>query len=407
MSGRELRIALGMRGGVSLAVWIGGAGAEIDTLRRAGAAGDRGLWSRLRAEAGYDTVVVDVMAGASAGGLNGVLFAASQVHDFPMAAMRELWVDVADTTKLRRTGGPWLSLFEGDDYFFDEIERALERLIGDRPAPPDPPRLDLRLSATLVEPITRHVPSPSDERLLERRYSSGFRFRSPPYTWLDTDFPAAGEQRRANLSRLALAGRTTSSYPGAFEAASVRSRRAASFGEGAAALEAGVDVEMCGILVDRRQAGAAAGSDRFVLADGGILDNIPLGLALEAVGEAPADGPTDRYLVYLHPGAPSTPKPTKQVDELTRRSSPSVIQRDDPVASQRRGHPRRHRRAGESQRRHRAGGHDPPLDVRAARLGRRAVQGGGTLARQLQRRTSRRGRPAHHRPPRRPDRGAA
>jgi hypothetical protein len=31
----ELRLALAMRGGVSLAVWIGGACAEIDALRRA------------------------------------------------------------------------------------------------------------------------------------------------------------------------------------------------------------------------------------------------------------------------------------------------------------------------------------------------------------------------------------
>jgi hypothetical protein len=31
--GTELRLALGMRGGVSLAVWIGGAVAEIDRLR--------------------------------------------------------------------------------------------------------------------------------------------------------------------------------------------------------------------------------------------------------------------------------------------------------------------------------------------------------------------------------------
>jgi hypothetical protein len=32
--GRELRLALAMRGGVSLAVWIGGAIAELDLARR-------------------------------------------------------------------------------------------------------------------------------------------------------------------------------------------------------------------------------------------------------------------------------------------------------------------------------------------------------------------------------------
>ena len=38
-----LRLALAMRGGVSLAVWIGGAVAEIDVLRRAAPAKKDGL----------------------------------------------------------------------------------------------------------------------------------------------------------------------------------------------------------------------------------------------------------------------------------------------------------------------------------------------------------------------------
>ena len=36
VAGQELRLALAMRGGVSLAVWIGGAVSEIERLRRAG-----------------------------------------------------------------------------------------------------------------------------------------------------------------------------------------------------------------------------------------------------------------------------------------------------------------------------------------------------------------------------------
>ncbi|MEM9714599.1 MAG: hypothetical protein AAGA17_20420, partial [Actinomycetota bacterium] len=66
----ELRLALALRGGVSLAVWIGGACAEIDQLCRASDEG--GLWSRALELSGHDRVVVDVLAGASAGGLNGV-----------------------------------------------------------------------------------------------------------------------------------------------------------------------------------------------------------------------------------------------------------------------------------------------------------------------------------------------
>ena len=39
--GRTLRIALAMKGGVSLAVWIGGAVAELDVLRRVRIVGER------------------------------------------------------------------------------------------------------------------------------------------------------------------------------------------------------------------------------------------------------------------------------------------------------------------------------------------------------------------------------
>jgi hypothetical protein len=72
--GIELRLALAMRGGVSLSVWIGGACGEIDRLRQAP---DGGFWCGLRELAGYSNVIVDVMAGASAGGLNAVIYTAS------------------------------------------------------------------------------------------------------------------------------------------------------------------------------------------------------------------------------------------------------------------------------------------------------------------------------------------
>ena len=37
--------------------------------------------------------------------------------------------------------------------------------------------------------------------------------------------------------------------------------------------------------------------------DGGVLDNIPIARAIDAIIEAPADGPTRRVLVYVQPGS--------------------------------------------------------------------------------------------------------
>ena len=122
----ELRLALAMRGGVSLAVWIGGACCEIDALR--GATVRTNFWTDWLRRAGYERVVVDVLAGASAGGLNGVLYAASQVYGFPYAQMREIWLRLGSTENLVRRGEPYPSLFLGDAFFQRELTTNLRLL---------------------------------------------------------------------------------------------------------------------------------------------------------------------------------------------------------------------------------------------------------------------------------------
>jgi patatin-related protein len=351
--GTELRLALGMRGGVSLAVWIGGAVAEIDRLRRSPrsvanpacpeSAGER-FWSDLMQVSTYDSVVVDVLAGASAGGLNGVIYAASQIYDFSFGALRDIWLETGDTERLVRRREPWPSLFQGDDVFLKTVhEKLCELAKGGRRSRPcecgdcgnsdlAAPRIDLRLSATLVEPITRPDRSLADELLLERRSTSGFRFRHPAETWLRSDFPPVDDDSgdfALAMRRLALAARATSSFPAAFEAAVARSPRPDSFGAPLAA-DRSEPVMFDGELLDRRR-----DNDQFVLSDGGIVDNIPLGRALDAVAAAPADGPTRRYLVYLQPGVPAAtvPRddaadgPAAALDPQTdlRRSTVSVI----------------------------------------------------------------------------------
>ncbi|HJR25347.1 MAG TPA: patatin-like phospholipase family protein, partial [Acidimicrobiales bacterium] len=219
----ELRLALAMRGGVSLAVWIGGAVAEIDLARRAspdvrdGAAPGQAFWKDLLALSGYRSVTVDVLAGASAGGLNGVLYAASQVYDFDYDAMRAVWLDVGDTQRLVRSRDSWFlpSMFRGDGFFAPQVEKALRERIPDRPdgERPPGPRVQLDLAATSLEPISRPVPSPSDEQLRDRRHASGFRFRNPEERWLTSSFhPRKAETRAPALWRLAVAARATSAF---------------------------------------------------------------------------------------------------------------------------------------------------------------------------------------------------
>ena len=292
-----------MRGGVSLAVWIGGACGEIDELRRG-----EGFWGELTRAVGFSRVAVDVMAGASAGGLNAVLFGASIRNGFPMTGLGPIWNEVASVDRLRRTEAPWLSLFNGDASFLRVIRDELAQQVHGHCSHPEgrePGLVDVQLSATLVEPLRIMAPSPADERLTRTRSSARFHFRHDAVTGVDRhDFDATP----TNLARLALGARSTSSFPAAFEPALVPSSRPRAFGE------ADPEVGPAPDLVDCRGVFSESGAE-FVVADGGIVDNIPLGKALEAVAAAPASGPTRRVLVYLHPSGPSPMPPSPTAPE--------------------------------------------------------------------------------------------
>ena len=314
---QELRLALGMRGGVSLAVWIGGACREIEALR----GGQDDFWRGLREVAGYEEVTVDVMAGASAGGLNGAIYAASLQYGLDMTRLRGIWLELGQIEQLMRRVGPdepMPSLLDGDGAFLAPLHAKLSELLAEAEAAgrgAGGPPIDLQLSATHVEPIRCGAPSPDDEQLQTTRFAGRFHFRQGTERWDGSDFPQDGPARDAAVWRLAVAARATSSYPAAFEAAAVRSTRPASFTSPPVLPPPtlGPLVDMRGIFSDSR--GRSPADDEgapaevvdtdFIVADGGILDNIPLAKALRAIAGASADRPTDRVLAYLHPGAPA------------------------------------------------------------------------------------------------------
>ncbi|OLZ64227.1 hypothetical protein AV521_36185 [Streptomyces sp. IMTB 2501] len=81
----ETRLALVMNGGVSLAVWMGGVTHELDLLCRASLSSDISeesapdadrpvfrIWRSITRSAGRK-VLIDIVAGTSAGGLNGLI----------------------------------------------------------------------------------------------------------------------------------------------------------------------------------------------------------------------------------------------------------------------------------------------------------------------------------------------
>ena len=129
MREKELRIALVCFGGVSLAVYMHGIGKEIlkvirassalhniaDRQARAGATfqpssrfsdtetDTERVYFELLRDIGRDVdlrIIVDIIAGASAGGINGTMLARALAHDLPISGLRDLWLDNGDVNVL-------------------------------------------------------------------------------------------------------------------------------------------------------------------------------------------------------------------------------------------------------------------------------------------------------------------
>src|SRR6059058_4276384 len=99
---KEVRYALVLNGGVSLAIWMGGVTHELNRLRMASEemtlSGAEGLvletWRKILSATGR-TARVDLVAGTSAGGLNGSLLATAVARGADMPNMSEQWMNLA------------------------------------------------------------------------------------------------------------------------------------------------------------------------------------------------------------------------------------------------------------------------------------------------------------------------
>ncbi|MGH3735998.1 MAG: DUF3376 domain-containing protein [Micromonosporaceae bacterium] len=306
----ELRIAVAMRGGVSLAVWMGGACSEIVRLRNAARDGDD-PYSRLLDILDYDTVTVDVISGSSAGGLNGALLALHLAYGMPFGEqVRDLWLQVGDLEQLTRSpSAPHPpSLLKGDeeDGFYGRLRDACLKLLEQVPSGHRPARfLRLVLTATRLHARTLPVHQTLGEPLHASRARAYFRFQHRSVDGaapVVTDFGPDGPDGVAD--RLAYAARTTSSFPGAFAPARIWV---------ADAPDATAPRTFAG---QSSETGAGDdGTDTVELIDGGLLDNIPIAWAIRAIAAAPASRPVDRWLVYLQPVEPQPAPGDPVLDE--------------------------------------------------------------------------------------------
>lgn len=295
---QQIRIAVVLNGGVSLAVWMSGVVLELHHLALASQGrGSSVVYAKLL-DLLRSTARVDVITGTSAGGLNGAFLALGQVHHRDLTVLRDLWRDAGSFEELFR---PALeknppSLMRGDDYFLVKLREALSGMLEQGEVPirttmdgarsPDrlPPQpLDLILTGTLWDGRTSTFTDDMGVSIVERDYDATFHFNSDALADITTKAPPP-QNDPAVVEQLARAARCTASFPAAFEPHRVHPL------DGEA--EPGRWMTTAGQ--------ANFGTAQNVI-DGGVLLNKPIRPALEAIYQQPGREEVRRVLAYVVP----------------------------------------------------------------------------------------------------------
>ncbi len=312
---QEVRLAAVLNGGVSLAVWMSGVTLEFHHLAMASAGlGSWPTYAKVLDALGA-TARVDVIAGTSAGGLNGAFLALGLTRKLDFTGLRDVWAEAGALESLLRkplSKNP-PSALSGDGYFLGKIRSAFTDMTTkwhklDPDQKRDIPPVDLILTGTMWDGRKTRFADDMGVAITERDYNATFRFTSRPPDNADAPRPVglltAVDGPDRVLDQLASAARCTSSFPAAFEPHYVR---VTPHGDEANAEPPG-------------RWPSSAGQSNFdtsqYVLDGGILLNKPLRPALDAIYSQTAQKQVRRVLGYVvpDPGEPPAEPATDAVD---------------------------------------------------------------------------------------------
>ncbi|WP_093311011.1 patatin-like protein [Sphingomonas jatrophae] len=347
MREKELRLALVCYGGISLAVYMHGVTKEVWRLVRASRAFHAGEAAGDGSEAIYralleaveqagDTrlrVLADIIAGASAGGINGVFLAQAIATGQSLEPLTQLWLETADverlltapatgiksaTKLLARPLARWAAArsetieADVDPAVQEEVRAKLARFMSATWF--QPPFDGTGFTALLLDAFEAMAAAPAGKPLIPpgqpldlfvtvtdfQGHPERLRLHSPPEVVETEHRLVIGFSGRAgelgHMAELTFAARATASFPGAFPPFTV--------------------AELDGVLGTRgrewpsrtaflaralpRQAAAGA-AERAVLIDGSVLANAPFRPAIEALRNRPAHREVERRFVYIDP----------------------------------------------------------------------------------------------------------
>ncbi|WP_433560696.1 patatin-like protein [Nocardia sp. CA-151230] len=371
----ELRIALVCYGGVSLAIYMHGITKELHKLVRASRALDQILesdsqvvnpfvgadgqpsdtesvyfdvLSQMRAKGQPLSVGIDIIAGTSAGGINGVVLGKAIAQNADQGPLKRLWIDEADLGILARglpIGGPKLrtalafigklATFWTDHAVLNGgvmsrlLYQALAGMDEKRPVAwsanargPAPETLisrtgELSLFVTTTDLNGFDVAVASSDGGVgqrDREHAQVLEFLRD-----DNNKEAFGPRATPTLS---FAARATSAFPGAFEPVNPGTFPAQA--QFPADARVNTDLFHYSYQEDGRNADAAW----FV--DGGVLDNAPFDLVVDAISRRRSSTEVHRRLVYIEPDpgcALSAPPADTNSGKAAKRSWAADVQK--------------------------------------------------------------------------------
>ena len=341
---RELRAAVTMVGGVSLAIYENGVAQELFEMTEG--RGVYGLLKRITHTHAY----VDVLSGTSAGGINTIMLSAALCNRVELKHTREIWIKLAGIEDLLQDPKDTSveALLRGNDYYLPTLEEAFRQITDQEGANNAPQNnapqnkrrgipsglilirdrthygdLDLFVTGTYYEGRPSTFFDQRNQPIFTEDHFGVFHFSHRPMrgeSHFHADlrdpkprimiaappegepWPGAGpeslQRKKGIYCRLARVARASSSLPVVFETAVVPRTL------------------MNGII-------ELPNRETNYFGDGGYLNNRPLNLVLEQIYKRPADREVVRKVFFVQPVAEP---PRQPVDETTAQRAPKALE---------------------------------------------------------------------------------
>ncbi|MEZ5708673.1 MAG: patatin-like protein [Blastomonas sp.] len=375
MRQKELRLALVCYGGISLAVYMHGITKEIWRLARASRnfhAGDPApggsqavyrqiLQDMAAREEVMLRVLPDIIAGASAGGINGIFLAQALATGQSLDPLTDLWLECADIDVLLDPDARpvhWFSKFWAQPLVWLVLSRpggAVERTVAKEARSEvrtklsrfirarwfAPPFSGSGFSRLLYDAHQAMADGPAGPRLIPRGqpldlfvtvtdfhgHLEKLRLNSPAEVvesehrlTIGFSFMSGKDDSLADPAELTFAARATASFPGAFppfnvgEIDRMLDQRKIAWPGRAAFLG----------RIFPRQAQSGKAEDA-VLIDGSVLANAPFSQAIDALKNRPAHREVDRRFVYIDPKPDFTRIEDRENEAQSRKKLPGFF----------------------------------------------------------------------------------